>query len=358
MSSSIFLRRLLFIVSINLLFFAPVLLAAANGASLIVTGDDAELQNAKKFFRNGDIDQAISTLEKLVAGAALSPADRVEALEYLAFSYVNKKKYDRVKANFVEILRLRPDYELEEAMMSHTGLMRCYCEARKEVVGNIWEAGPQPGIKTVAVLDFDNNSIDDVERLANLGKGLADILITDLAALSKLKVVERERIQFVLDEIARSESSLGGKRVLDPDFAVRLGKLMGAQSVLIGSFMKFGKKLRIDVRLVKTETSEILKTDFVDGGQDEIFDLTKKLTVKVAQNLDLVIGKVERQNLERLQPKAVPMEATMAYSEALDMLDQERYAEAQKMLEKALALAPNFQLAQEKMKVLQTFAKG
>jgi len=359
MSNQIILRRLALVALAGfLLFLAPVGLDAAHSMSSFRAAENPELENAKKLFRSGETDKAMAILEKLVAASTLSQPDRIEALKYLAFSNVIKKNYARVKENFVEILRLQPDYKPGESLLSHTGLMRSYYEARKQVAGNLWEAAPESGIKTVTVLDFDNNSIDDVERLANFGKGLADILITHLTGLSKLKVVDRERIQFVLDEMARSESGLGGKRVIDPEFAVRLGKLMGAQSVLIGSFMKVGKKLRIDVRLVKTETSEVLKADFVDGSQDEIFDLAKKLTVKVAQNLDVAIGKDDQQNLERLQPKAVPMEATMMYAEALDMLDQERYAEAQKLLEKALALAPDFQLAQEKVKMLQTFAKG
>ena len=222
----------------------------------------------------------------------------------------------------------------------------------------MWQAGHQAGVKTIAVLDFDNNSIDDVEKLANLGKGLADMIITDLATLSKLKVVERERIQFVLDELALSDSTVKNKRLVDPEFAVRVGKLMGAQSVLIGSFMKFGKKLRVDVRMVKTETSEIFKTDFVDGSQDDIFDLSKKLAIKVTQNLDVALDKLEKDKLENKEVKEVPLEAMMAYSEALNLLDQERYTEARTLLDRALTIAPDFQMAQQKLTVLKTFSRG
>jgi len=340
-------RLVLLLVPVFIFISAP-----AHGSG------NAELDNAKKLFNNGEINKAVPILEKLIATSTLSPADRVEAWEYLAFCHVARQQNARVQDCFAKIIQIQSDYRPPESLHSHPGLMRAFYGASKESGNGMLPPITAPGgIKTVAVLDFDNNSIDDVERLANLGKGLADILITDLAALSKLKVVERERIQFVMSEIAISDSTVKGRRLVDPQFAVQLGKLMGAQSVLIGSFMKIGKKLRVDARLVKTETSEVLTTESVDGGQDEIFDLAKKLVLKVGQNY-VKIEKIDQQKLERLQPQAVPLEANMIYAEALDKLDQERYAEARQLLEKALALAPDFEMAQQKLKVLKTFSKA
>jgi TolB-like protein len=358
MNRSLLLRIFTFIIFLHFLLPARETVSGAETAALPGAGENLELEKAKRHFRSAEFDKAVAILEQLVAASTLSQPDRIDALEYLAYCYVAKRKHDRVKAIFADLLQIRPDYQPHEEFISDPGLMRCYLESRKKVVGNLWDAGQEPGIKTIAVLDFDNNSIDDAERLANLGKGLADMLITDLAALSKIKVVERERIQYVLSEIALSDSTFRGKRLVDPEYAVRVGKLMGAQSVLIGSFMKLGKKLRVDVRLVKTETSEIFKTELVDGGQDEIFDLARQLAVKVAQNLDVTIGKVEKEKLERFERNGVPLEAWMAYAEALNLLDQERYAEARKFFERALTIAPDFQLAQKKMKVLLTFARG
>jgi TolB-like protein len=329
--------------------------ARANDAPPI--DENVELENAKKLFRGGEFDQSITILERLISTSTLAQIQRIQALEYLAFCNVAKDNYDRVQTCFADILPIRPDYEPPESFRSHPGLMESYMKARKKIVGDVKVSAVSGDIKTVAVLDFDNNSIDDAERLANLGKGLADILITDLGMLKKLKVVERERLQFILQEIALGDTTGGGKQPIDPEYAVRLGKLMGAQSVLIGSFMKIDKKLRLDTRLVKTETSEILKTDFVMGKQDAVLELASKLALKVAQNLDVAINQAERKNLERLQNKEVPLEAWMVYAEALNRLDRERYTDARKLLEKALAIAPAFEAANQKMSVLKAFGK-
>src|SRR5262245_31913652 len=53
---------------------------------------------------------------------------------------------------------------------------------------------------TVAVLYFTNGSLQRNADYAALSKGIATILITDLASNSKVRVVEREQLQSVLEE--------------------------------------------------------------------------------------------------------------------------------------------------------------
>ncbi|KAA0221484.1 hypothetical protein EDS67_28325 [candidate division KSB1 bacterium] len=335
------------------------LLAAALLFALpALAAENQELERAKSHFRAGRIDEAVALLEKLISTSTLSKPDRVEAWEFLAFCNVAKQNEERVQTSFAEILKLDAAYEPRDAYLSHPAVMRGWATARKEVLGNYWQLTSEAGIKTVAILDFDNNSINDADKLANLGKGLADIVITDLAALTKLKVVERERIQFITEEIQRSEATVQGQPLVNPEFAVRLGKLLGAQSVLIGSYMKIDKKLRIDVRLVKTETSEIIKTDHVEGSPAEVLNLAKKLAIKISENLEVAVNKVDEERIDRLQQKEIPLEAAMAYSEALNMLDQERYHDARTMLARALKLAPSFKMAQDKLMLLHTFQKS
>lgn len=330
-----------------LLAFALPLLAA----------DNLELEKAKTMFRDGRIDEAAALLERLVTTSTLSQSDRVEALEVLAYCNVARQREDQVQNSFAQILQVNATYEPRDAYLSHPAVMRAWMNARKQVAGN-FALTPSGGIKTIAILDFDNNSLEDAEKLANLGKGLADILISDLGALTKLKVVERERIQFILDEIQRSEATVSGQRLADPEFAVRVGKLLGAQSMLVGSYMKLNNKLRLDTRLVKTETSEIIKTESVEGKPDEVLALSKKLAIKISEDLEVALDKAEEENLERLRKEEIPLEAAMAYSEALNMLDQERYPEARKMLNKALSIAPSFRMARNKLALLETFQKS
>src|SRR5688572_24780539 len=57
---------------------------------------------------------------------------------------------------------------------------------------------------TVAVLYFDNNSADPQYDV--LQKGLADMLVTDLSQVESLQVVEREKLQQLVDELKLQRS--------------------------------------------------------------------------------------------------------------------------------------------------------
>src|SRR5262245_40470351 len=85
----------------------------------------------------------------------------------------------------------------------------------------------------IAVMYFDNNSFGkDRADYDGLGKGIADMLITDMASNPGVRVVERERIQSLL-----TEQNLTKSGAVDPQTAIRLGKIVGAQYMITGGFM-------------------------------------------------------------------------------------------------------------------------
>ncbi|NUO83586.1 hypothetical protein HUU05_26220, partial [candidate division KSB1 bacterium] len=158
------------------------LVAFALFALPVLATDNLELEKAKAWFREGNIDEAIVLLERMITTSTLSSQDRVEALEVLAYCNVAKQREPNVQSSFAQILTINSNYEPRDSYLSHPAVMRAWMNARKQVLGNVVFTPPS-GIKTIAILDFDNNAIDDADKLANLGKGFADILITDLTAL-------------------------------------------------------------------------------------------------------------------------------------------------------------------------------
>src|SRR3954469_8927128 len=92
------------------------------------------------------------------------------------------------------------------------------------------QAAKQP---VIAVLYFDNNSIGkDRADFDGVGKGIADMLITDMASNPSVKIVDRSQIQSLL-----TEQNLTKSKTIDPQTAVRLGKIIGAQYMITGGFM-------------------------------------------------------------------------------------------------------------------------
>lgn len=342
----------------KIIFLALILVSMALLPLLVDTGlragdENVELQEAKNYFNEGKFSDAINLLERLVVTRTVSKQDYVEASEYLAVAYVSIGQDPRAEEVFVRVLEKSPDYKPADLWWPHKRLMAGYYRSVKKAGKSLNLGAQSPGIKTIAIIDFENNSIDDVEKYANLGGALSKILISDFSVLSNLKVVERERLQFLVDELELTVKEIGGKRVVDPASAPQLGKLLGVHSFIFGSFMKLGNTFRIDARLVKTETGEIFKTASVEGKPDKIIELAKELTLKITQDMDVAIGKVERKRLDKMGKYNIPIEAVALFGDAMSRANEEDYKNAVVKLEAALVLAPDFRKAQDMMTVIR-----
>ncbi len=192
----------------------------------------------------------------------------------------------------------------------------------------------------LAILYFENGS-DDPE-LDELRKGLASMLISDLSELDGLQVVERARLQDVLEE-----QKLSNSKKFDASTAAKVGKLLGAERILIGSYFELMGKLRVDARTVDVETGEILHSEGLEESKDRFFALEKKLARRIAEQLEL--GGQAPKTAE----KGIPYRAANIYSEGLDLLDAGKYQEARKKFEKVLERAPEFGPAKDALERAQ-----
>ena len=161
---------------------------------------------------------------------------------------------------------------------------------------------------TLAVTYFDNNTSE--ERFDPLGRGLADMLITDLSVVENLTVVERGRLNDVLSELELQSSSF-----VDPETAVTVGKGVGAQYVLTGAFLAVEPQMRIDARIVNVSTGEVVQADSVTGPVDEFFLLEKELAGSIVERLGISVSSRESARMGRVATEN--FEAFVAYSEGL-----------------------------------------
>jgi TolB-like protein len=114
--------------------------------------------------------------------------------------------------------------------------------------------------KTIAISYFDNSSGD--AKYNALSKGIADMLITDLSKVKGVNIVEREKLEKLIQEI-----KLGQSKYFDPATAQKLGKGLGAQNILTGSFYFLDNTLRIDARLIDVQTGGIILAEQVTGNK-------------------------------------------------------------------------------------------
>lgn len=114
-----------------------------------------------------------------------------------------------------------------------------------------------------------------------LGEEIAATLTDGIARSEKVRVVERSRLKQILEEL-----KLGASGLLDDRTAIKAGKLLGANALLLGSFLRFRESVKINVRVVKTETGEILSTEKATGKFSALLELEEKLAAGILDQLD------------------------------------------------------------------------
>jgi TolB-like protein len=175
--------------------------------------------------------------------------------------------------------------------------------------------------QTIAILNFENNSVVDKDKLDPLKKGLADMLITEMSKIKGLKVVERQRIQSVVEEL-----NLGETDLVDKGTSQKMGKLLGAKVLLFGGFSNlFGDKLRIDARIVATETGVTLNAEEETGDLDQFLTMLKSLVKKISDDLTVKLSKIEEDELE--SSKDGKFNGYVMYAQALNTEDNGRKLE-------------------------------
>ena len=100
---------------------------------------------------------------------------------------------------------------------------------------------PTPARKRVAVLDFDYATVrsyvtDIWNSDVDIGKGIADMLVTQMVRNGTYSVVERKQLDRILHEQNFQQSGRA-----DASTAAQLGRLLGVDAIIIGSVTQFGR---------------------------------------------------------------------------------------------------------------------
>jgi TolB-like protein len=136
----------------------------------------------------------------------------------------------------------------------------------------------------VAVLYFDNNSIGkDRADYEGVGKGIAELLINDMAGNPNVKVVERDRIQALL-----TEQNMTKAGTVDAQTAIKLGKIIGAQYMIYGGFMSMGNGTYVLTgRATNVETGAIVNPVKITSKGDDVLALINELSTKLNTEMKL-----------------------------------------------------------------------
>ncbi|MFO0750130.1 MAG: CsgG/HfaB family protein [Myxococcota bacterium] len=203
---------------------------------------------------------------------------------------------------------------------------------------------PEKAKPTIAILYMDYTGKD--ESLAVLKKGIAQMLISDLSSVSTVQIVERDRLQDIMDEL-----QLGTTAKIDPATANKLGKLLGAKYMVLGGFFDLLGTLRVDARLVEVETGKVIRSVGAQGKQDSFLDIEQKLvgdltSVLTSNDIDAPPPAADPvRPPAHPHPKGLKTKTAVRYGKALDFMDKGKKEEAKQELQAVVAEQPDFALA-------------
>lgn len=145
-------------------------------------------------------------------------------------------------------------------------------------------AGAQDNRPVVVVFTFQNSALGPAHaEFDNISSAVQDLLITDMASNAKIRLVDRSRIAEI-----QSEQNMVKGGMIDPQTAIRIGKIMGAQYAVTGGWIadKEGKAI-LTGRTIDMETSQIGNPQKIEGKADNVLAMIGDLSTRLNGNLNL-----------------------------------------------------------------------
>jgi TolB-like protein len=340
-------RIVLFFAMLALLLLVPLrsLTAASSAAS---EGTITErLAEAVNVYLDGEFDTGLALTDELLARKDLTAGDSVAILEVKSvITYAKGQKYKREAFGYLQKIS-----SIGHCLMNFpremwpSELRDKWYEISKSKDMLVCRNETEPAARTIAIMEFDNFSVGKYqESLGDLSKGLADFFEYDFAAFGGVRIVERDKLDYLLREIKLAED-----QKIDPATAVRVGKMLGAQLMVFGSITQLdGTNARMVVRVVDVETSEIVTTADREG-KPNFVEMEKALVKDIAGKLNLALSKEAGATIE--ESATEDMDAARLYSLGLKYMDEYEYEKAYDYFRKAYEKDNSFGEAKKKMEI-------
>ena len=128
--------------------------------------------------------------------------------------------------------------------------------------------------RRIGVVEFENKSAYGQGRL---GGAASDILVTELVKSGKFIVVERDRLNKIMEE-----QKFQSQGMTDPQTVAKIGQVMGLEAIVVGSVSQFGVKkegsdylltqskrqvadVTVDIRLIDVQSGQVIMADSGKG---------------------------------------------------------------------------------------------
>lgn len=187
---------------------------------------------------------------------------------------------------------------------------------------------------TVAVLYFVNRTGNS--EFDPLQKGLALMLITDLYSVKGLQVVERIKLQALVEEMGFGTSGL-----VEPGSAPRVGRLLGARWLVGGEIHK--GSIKIQSSILDVGEKKVIGQPEAKGEITDLFRMEKELLFEIIKFLKIDLTPQERKEIEKYC--STNIRALQLLFRGIEASDRGNYEKAAQFYEQAIKEDPKICVA-------------
>lgn len=217
----------------------------------------------------------------------------------------------------------------------------------QEMPPEVVEPTPPPAVAevpsrlSVAILGFKN--LSQQTETDWLSTALSEMLSTELAAGDDLRLVPGESVSRMKRELEVPEVD-----ALAPETLAVVGRNLGIEYVIAGSYLALGQEgerdLRLNLLVQRTDGADDAIRFSQAGGESDIFDLVVDTAVSLRSRLDL--GDLTSAQAEAAEATlSTSPEAMRLYAQGLEKMRDFEVAEARDLLGRAVASDSGFALA-------------
>lgn len=274
-----------------------------------------------------------------VRGMANRPQDALGPL-VVGQCYEQADDWDQAVAVYQQFLAIHEEGPGVPAVRARENLaLRGRAVARaRQALANEAELTSQAGDpQTLAVLPLD---IVGDSTYRPLGRGLAQMLTSDLALLQRFRLVERLQVGALMNEM-----QLAQQGAVDPATAAQVGRLLRAGRMVQGLAAIPGED---DVRLEATvvlSDGQVANPETQSGRLRDLLRMEKQVVIGIADQLGYVLSEAERRSI--LENGTQNLAAFLAYSRGLEAEDLGDYNTAAQYFSQAVQQDPGFTQARQ-----------
>ena len=283
----------------------------------------------------------------LVVVLRARPSD--EARAYLGLTYEGLNQFDSARTVYTQLLAAKQGGSVKRLLNGRLVLLTRHelqFQARQAIAREATLAATPPDPNTIAVMPFRYTGADTTLR--PLERGLAAIVVTDLSRVRRLRLVERERLQVLLDEIQLAASGR-----VDPASGARSGRLIGAGQVVQGQFAEApAATFRMDAAVVRASDAQVAATGSGSDQLRALFDIEKQVVLQLLDRMGITLTPAERAAISERPTRDI--QAFLLYSRGLEAQDRGDYRTASQSFQAAAQRDPGFGAAQQQAQQSQS----